>query len=434
MRRAGPGISTAFTPRGTPTIVVDLMVGKLTRLTAETQKAVQQLACLGNAAAVATLSLVCGTTETEIHSICWTRRFALTCWSGGRTRTTSSTTAFKRRPISLIPESLRAEAHLRIGRLLAAHTPPEQREEAIYEIVNQLNRGAPLITSDQEREQVAELNLIAGKRAKAATAYASALNYLVTGAALLPEDCWESGPTRLRDGSRSRRMRIPDGCIWPRQKSGSRRCPCALRISWTRPRSRACERSLHDARSCRPCRGDLRRIPARAGVDWSPHPTDEEVSAEYERLWAQLGSRPIEALFDLPLMTDPDWRATMEVLTELVGAGVFLDENLCVPCPAANGEPERRAWQLRWVVLRLWRLGYGRRRPVRQLSSGFPFRPAQSRADRTEGPRPVQSPRVSHARALAIPWGRHVRAGVRCSAVAWRPHWRPATRRMQPMR
>ena len=48
---------------------------------------------------------------------------------------------------SLIPEELRAEAHLRIGRLLTAHTPPERLEEVIFEIVNQLNRGAALITS-----------------------------------------------------------------------------------------------------------------------------------------------------------------------------------------------------------------------------------------------------------------------------------------------
>src|SRR5262249_50255501 len=45
---------------------------------------------------------------------------------------------------SLIQEELRAEAHLRIGRLLTAHTPPEKREEAIFEIVNQFNRGVAL--------------------------------------------------------------------------------------------------------------------------------------------------------------------------------------------------------------------------------------------------------------------------------------------------
>src|SRR6266853_629576 len=45
--------------------------------------------------------------------------------------------------------------------------------------------------SRDEREQLAQLNLLAGKRAKASTAYASALTYLVTGATLLPEDSWE---------------------------------------------------------------------------------------------------------------------------------------------------------------------------------------------------------------------------------------------------
>src|SRR5262249_3348872 len=59
------------------------------------------------------------------------------------------------------------------------------------EIVNQYNRGAGSITTREECEQLAELNLIAGKRAKTSTAYASALRYLVTGANLLTDDCWE---------------------------------------------------------------------------------------------------------------------------------------------------------------------------------------------------------------------------------------------------
>ena len=58
---------------------------------------------------------------------------------------------------------MRAETHLRIGRLLAAYTPPEKQEEGIFEIVNQLNRASHLITSAEERERVAELNFIAGR-------------------------------------------------------------------------------------------------------------------------------------------------------------------------------------------------------------------------------------------------------------------------------
>ena len=92
---------------------------------------------------------------------------------------------------ALIPEGERAAEHLRIGRLLAARTPPAAIEENVFEIVSQLNRGAALIASGEERERVAELNLIAGRRAKASTAYASALTYLTNGAALLPADRWE---------------------------------------------------------------------------------------------------------------------------------------------------------------------------------------------------------------------------------------------------
>ena len=92
---------------------------------------------------------------------------------------------------SLIPTDLRAEAHLRIGMLLAAHTPPAKRDEAIFEIVNQLNRGSHLIVSVEERERVADLNLIAGRRAKISTAYASALKYLRAGSTLLTETTWK---------------------------------------------------------------------------------------------------------------------------------------------------------------------------------------------------------------------------------------------------
>src|SRR5208282_6351566 len=85
----------------------------------------------------------------------------------------------------------RAETHLRIGLLMASHTPGDKLEEGIFEIVNQLNRGSQLIASIAERERIAELNLIAGRRAKISTAYASALKYLRAGRALLTDESWK---------------------------------------------------------------------------------------------------------------------------------------------------------------------------------------------------------------------------------------------------
>ena len=45
------------------------------------------------------------------------------------------------------------------------------------------------------------------------------------------------------------------------------------------------------------CLDYLRRL----GVDWSAHPTKEEVRGEYDRIWSQLGTRTIEELLELPL-------------------------------------------------------------------------------------------------------------------------------------
>ncbi|MEA2780064.1 MAG: hypothetical protein QOK29_1608, partial [Rhodospirillaceae bacterium] len=170
--------------------VADLMAAKLGRLPHRTQKALGQLACLGNAAETATLTLVHGGAEEAMHVALWEAVRA------GLVIRSDNTYAFLHDRIqeaayALIAEGVRAMAHLRIGRLLAARTAPDALEENIFDIVNQFDRGVALIDVDQERKQVAELNLIAGKRARAATAFASALQYFATGRALLGENGWE---------------------------------------------------------------------------------------------------------------------------------------------------------------------------------------------------------------------------------------------------
>jgi PAS domain S-box-containing protein len=64
------------------------------------------------------------------------------------------------------------------------------------------------------------------------------------------------------------------------------------------------------------------------GIEIPAHPTWEQVQAEYETLWRNLGGRPIEDLIDLPLMTDPELQAAMRPLLVLANAAYFTDYHL----------------------------------------------------------------------------------------------------------
>ena len=148
------------------------------------------MACLGNVTAAATLAMVWEGTEAELHSALGPAiRADLVLLQAGDYRFLHD--RIHEAAYALVPEAERASTHLRIGRLLAQRTAPEQLDADIFEIVNQLVRGAVLIRSEEERRKVAALNLIAGKRAKAGTAYVSALRYLSAGRALLPADAWD---------------------------------------------------------------------------------------------------------------------------------------------------------------------------------------------------------------------------------------------------
>jgi predicted ATPase/signal transduction histidine kinase len=93
---------------------------------------------------------------------------------------------------SLIPDYQKPATHLKIGQLLLSNTPETEQELLIFEIVNQLNIGIELIASQTDRERLAQLNLLAGKKAKSSTAYQVAIEYLTTGIRLLRSDCWQS--------------------------------------------------------------------------------------------------------------------------------------------------------------------------------------------------------------------------------------------------
>ncbi len=93
---------------------------------------------------------------------------------------------------SFIPETEKQATHLKIGQLLLKQTPSELLSENILDIVNQLNIGVDLLAEPVEKHELAELNLMAGKKAKLATAYETAVRYLDIGLNILTIDSWQN--------------------------------------------------------------------------------------------------------------------------------------------------------------------------------------------------------------------------------------------------
>jgi len=194
-----------------PDDVVQLMAGKIQKLDTQTQDALKLAACIGNQFDSRTLAIISEKSQSQIITHLWqavqeglilplgeTYKFASVEEQSPNRPSNQLVVSFRflhdrvqQVAYELIPASKRQTIHREIGNLLLLYTPPEKREEQIFDIVNQLNMGIGLITNLAERENLAELNLMAGKKAKASAAYETATRYLLTGIKLLEEKSWQ---------------------------------------------------------------------------------------------------------------------------------------------------------------------------------------------------------------------------------------------------
>ena len=322
--------------------VVDLMVGKLNRLPPTSQEALKELACVGNRAETSFLSIIHGTSDEEVHSDLWeARRLELIVRSEDSYQFVHD--RIQEAAYSLMSEEQRAQAHLRIGRLLVEHNTDNKRHEAIFEIVGQLNR-APAFMATAEREQLAELNLIAGKRAKDAAAWASALSYLTAGVALVPKDAWERRQNLIFELELHRAEceflmgEIASaeehlGLLWSRAASTVQRASVACLASDVQMALQQPERG---AAVCLECLRD-------AGLDIPIHPTEAQAHTAYGQIYSKLDGIGIDELAERPVMTDPTSRAIMDVLAKVFQGAWTIDKNLVslIACAAADISLER---------------------------------------------------------------------------------------------
>ncbi|MEM7035008.1 MAG: serine/threonine-protein kinase PknK, partial [Chloroflexota bacterium] len=182
--------------------IIELLSEKLTILPDETARQIKLAACLGNTFDPETITLVEGISLDQLEETLQPALDELLILKESVVTTAEQQTGepttyrflhdrIQQAAYESIPDNQKPQHHLKIGRQLLASLSEEGVGERLFEIVDHLNLGATVITEQSEQDKLARLNLRAGKKAKQATAYQAALNYLTMGWILLGEANWQ---------------------------------------------------------------------------------------------------------------------------------------------------------------------------------------------------------------------------------------------------
>ncbi len=307
--------------------VVDLMVSRIGRLTAEGREALEFAACLGGTFAAAPLAAA---SRRPVHE---TERALDEAVREGLLRQVPDGYAFLHDAIqqaayARISESERPRTHLCIGRILLEHTSGELPER-VFELLGQLNRGIPALQDHAEREQIARLDLLAARRARASAAFRSAADYCAAGLEALEPNAWTSQRelafelclegAECEFGSRS-------------LEEAERRLDHAQEHARTRGEQSACQRVRIDLYTAR---GEsLRALEAAIGclrlygLEIPVHPSLAEVEAAERAVQVRIGERPLESIADLPSAQDGDVEGASAVLAGMLPSAYFVDLHL----------------------------------------------------------------------------------------------------------
>jgi PAS domain S-box-containing protein len=317
--------------------VVEFMVGRLRKLPETMQNMLKLSACIGNRFDLATLAVVCEQTQEEV---------ALNLWTGlqegliipesqnykffqGDDRSLKKSAEIavsyqflhdrvQQAAYTLIPESQKQKTHYHIGCLLREKTILEVREERIFELVNQLNYGTALIAEQTERDELAQLNLMAGRKARAATAYQAAREYATVGLQLLGADAWQrqydmtlclhdlAAEVVFLMGDFEQMDHLIEAVIHHGKTSLDQIQVYQVRIQALVSRNQFVE-AIAISQSV------LRML----GVNLPAEPTLEDIWQVKQEIDALIGDRSIESLLHLPKMTDPQQLAIMQIAARL---------------------------------------------------------------------------------------------------------------------
>ncbi|HEY8208101.1 MAG TPA: serine/threonine-protein kinase PknK, partial [Myxococcaceae bacterium] len=227
--------------------------------------------------------------------------------------------------------------HLRIGRLLMADLGDAAQDERLFDVVNNLNKARARLDA-AERDRLVGLDLVAARRAKAATAYATALEYAQAGLDLLGPEGWERDYTRTFAFVRKRiELEFLSGNMARAAEvfahastrvRGSRDIgdiyQLMIRISHT---NNDIAEGMRLGREC---------LSAHFGIDL---PTEGKAAtaaqaADMARIQELLGGRPLAELVGSPVVTDPNVEVAQGLLHETWTCAVMAGDGQMVTLTA----------------------------------------------------------------------------------------------------
>ncbi|MGB0385687.1 MAG: AAA family ATPase [Ardenticatenaceae bacterium] len=242
---------------------------------------------------------------------------------------------------SLIPAADKQAVHLEVGRLLLSQLPTQRREERVFDLVNQLNQGRRLIENQGERDQLAELNLLAGRRASSSTAYATAFRYFQVALALLGEDKWqrqairpltltlhlEAAEAGYRSGNQEQIEPLIESVLHHAERLQDKAKAVVLRIE--------AYYAQHNASAA--IQSGLPFL-GRLGIAFPETPSQADIIQAIHETAAAVGRRSVEELAALPQMTDPEKLAAISILIKLISCAFNVMPNLAplLTCQMVN--------------------------------------------------------------------------------------------------
>ncbi|MCK5343276.1 MAG: hypothetical protein KAR20_07720, partial [Candidatus Heimdallarchaeota archaeon] len=184
--------------------VVDLLISKIKSLSVETQEVLKIASCIGNQFELDALAIE--KKSSDIASALWhaveegllnpvgqrSRHYDDKMWGDlGIQTQEGSVTVFQfqhdkiqQASYALMPEEDKKKTHLQIGRQLV-NKLSDRLGEQVFDVVQHFNNAQPLLENKQEKLEIAELNLIAGNKAKSSNSYQLALAFYTAGMTLI---------------------------------------------------------------------------------------------------------------------------------------------------------------------------------------------------------------------------------------------------------